>query len=306
MTFSDFWPNYIKQKMVVAKSTTICAYTLCWRSHLRSYFGDVEIEDIKNSFIQNYINEGLQEGRNTKCIRDEITLLKNIIKSYAIFTDKPYYSPIVIWPSRAKVGEIKKREKYDSVDFERLVSFCKDSPKHWHKAIALACMTGMRIGEVCGIRFSDFDFERHIVRVQRTVGREYWGAGHSELYVNTTKTICSNRVIPIPEWLCLYYMNYQKLYGLSDDAYITPGEKSPFIEPRTMRSKFARLCKEIGVEYKTFHSLRHTYASRLLMSNVDVRTAAELLGHSDVAMTLNVYAHSDDSAKFDAAKKIFL
>ena len=307
MTFNEFWPVFLEQKKVVAKKTTIAAYTLQWEKHLSSVFGNINLNDVKNSTLQKYVNDSYCSGRHTKVLKDEITLIKNILKTFSILEDKPCYMPIVVWPSKSKTqGECKKREKYSDAEIKLIIDYCRNSPIHWHKAIALACVTGARVGEIAGIRFSDFDFDKKQIHICRTVGRLYEGAGKTELYVNSTKTECSNRFIPVPDWLCDYYRSYKKLYNISDSSYITRGDASEFIEPRTLRAKFKLLCKKIGVDYKTFHSLRHSYASRLLLNGVDARTAAELLGHSDVAMTLNVYSHSDDSAKQLAAKKAFL
>ena len=307
MTFNDYFPRYIAGKQLQAKGTTVAAYNLLWRVHLSPYFGKLNIEDIKNSTCQHYVDSELLKGRAVKSLRDCITLLKNIIKQYCIVNDLPFMAPIIVWPTSSKIGAVK-RDKFQEKDLEAIVKYCRDSQKHWHKLIALAALCGMRIGEAGGIKFGDFDFLEHTIHVQRTVGRIYNTDGHTELYINTPKTICSDRVIPVPVWLCQYYKQYMKLYNKSEDDFVTPGalDGTPFVEPRTLRVGFHSVCEKAGVEYKPFHCLRHTYASRLLLKGVDVRTAAELLGHSDVAMTLNIYGHSDNSAKQAAAKKIFL
>lgn len=306
MTFLKFWPDFIAQKEIVAKHTTICAYKLQWRTHLSNCFSNVEIESVRNSTLQKYVNDNLLAGRNVKCVRDEITLIKNIIKTYSILNDVACYMPVVVWPSKAKTIPQKRREKYTDEEINKIVNFCRDSPEHWHKLIALSCVTGVRIGEAAGLQFRDFDFDAETIHISRTVGRLYDEPMKSEIYINTTKTACSNRVVPIPGWLCDYYKKYQDLYNFPNDTFITQGDRSSFIEPRTLRAKFRTLCKRVGVEYKSFHSLRHTYASKLLLSGVDAVTAASLLGHSDVAMTLNVYSHTDDSAKRKAAQNVFL
>lgn len=307
MTFNEFWPTFLEQKEIVAKKTTIAAYTLQWEKHLERVFGNLEMSDVRNSHLQKYVNDSLLSGRHVKVVKDEIVLVKNMLKTYSVCMDTRYFSPIVIWPSKAKTqGQTRQREKYTDEEITKIVDYCRKSKKHWHKAIALACLSGMRIGEVSGLKLGDFDFGNKTVHVRRTVGRLYKGNGETELYENTTKTACSNRIVPIPEWLCDYYQTYSILYDLEEDSYITPGSKSPFIEPRTLRSNFRTLCRGIGIDYKSFHSLRHSYASRLLLNGVDVRTAAELLGHADVSMTLNVYSHSDIGEKVKAAKKIFV
>lgn len=306
MTFTEFFPSYIASKKLAAKGTTVAAYELLWRVHLCDYFGKINIEDVKNSTCQRYVEMELTNGRAVKSLRDCITLVKNIMKQYCIANDLPFSTPIVVWPTHAKIGA-SKRDKFSDKDVTTIVEFCKNSDKHWHKLIALSVMTGGRIGEVCGLKFGDFDFSEHTVHFQRTVGRMYNSDCKTELFINTPKTVHSERVVPVPSWLCQYYKTYKQLYKKDDDDFVTLGSLGvPFVEPRTLRCGFKSVCEKLGVEYKPFHCLRHTYASRLLLKGVDVRTAAELLGHSDVAMTLNIYGHSDNSAKQAAAKRIFL
>lgn len=307
MKFNDYFPSFIAAKRYVVKTTTIAAYELLWRVHLSRYFGEIEVENIKNSICQKYVENEIANGRAIKPIKDSITLLKTVIKQYCIVNDLPLISPIVVWPTSAKLGKAK-REKFNDDEITAIVDYCKASEKHWVKLVALSALTGGRIGEMCGLQFGDFDFSNHTIHIQRTVGRIYNNDKKTELYVNTPKTVNSERVVPIPIWLSQYYKTYKSLYRKNDDDFITSGtfEKMPFVEPRTLRVGFKSICKSIGIPYKPFHCLRHTYISRLLIKGVDPRTVAELVGHSDVAMTLNIYGHSDNSVKQAAVKKIFI
>ena len=78
MTFNEFWPIFLEQKKVVAKKTTIAAYTLQWEKHLSSVFGNINLNDVKNSILQKYVNDSYCAGRHSKVLKDEITLIKNI------------------------------------------------------------------------------------------------------------------------------------------------------------------------------------------------------------------------------------
>lgn len=306
MTFGEYYPEYMAQKEVLVKRTTVSAYKLIWEAHLKAYLQDINIEDVKNSTLQKYVNaEVAKRGRVMKCIRDDITLAKNMIKCYCIANDLPLVTPIIIYPSKTVANTRKKRDKFTDEEVKLIVDFCRESKIHCYKAMALAALTGMRIGEVCGLKFSDFDFEKKTVSVNRTVGRIYEGR-ETTLYEQSPKSVTSIRTIPAPDWLLKYYQSYKELFNCKDDDFITTSYEVPFLEPRTMRSKFNAVLQKLGIEHKPFHSLRHSFASRLLISGVDARTTAELLGHSDVAMTLNVYSHSDDQAKYDAVKKACL
>ena len=307
MTFGEFWPLYFRKKEGYVKQTTLAAYSLIWSHHLAEYFSQIEIDQVRNSTLQRYVDNKLSNGCKSHSIKDQIVVVKNMIKYWCLDQDKPIVVYTIIWPTKSSQSLIK-REKYSDKEINKLLEYTKKSTSHLDKMIALAASTGLRIGELCGLKFGDFDYSDSSIDIRRTVGRTYFGIGNTELYVNTPKCGSSERTIPIPSWLNRYFRDYQKLYGLDGDDYIsaTITKGTPFLEPRTLRSNFRVLCNKVDIPYKSFHSLRHSYASRLLQAKVDVRTTAELLGHSDVQTTLNIYAHSDDATKRSAAKKIFI
>ena len=307
MTFNEFWPKYIERKRLLVKQTTLAAYNLTWRSHLKEFFGLIEIASIKTSTLQAYVEAGLHAGKSPKALKDQIMLVKNIIKIWTIDNDAQLKVFPIIWPTEATCGR-KKRSKYTDKELTQLVEYAKADSTHFSKLVALLALTGMRVGELCGLRYGDFDYQELTVHTSRTVGRLYIEPGKTDLYVNNPKTASSDRVIPIPKWLSRYFQKYQELFHWKDGDYISAAlsDKTPFLEPRTFRVKFYSLCDKAGVPRREPHALRHTYASRLLMAGVDIRTTSELLGHSDVSTTLNVYAHSDEDGKKRAAKKIFI
>lgn len=307
MTFGEYWPVYLEKKRGFIKDTSLNAYALSWTTHLAAYFNDIDMETVRNSHLQKYVDEKIKDGHSVHSVKDHIVVLKNMLRLYSIDQDRPIVAFQITWPSES-LRNSKPREAYTDKELEKLIEHCKGSALHFDKIVALLALTGARIGEVCGIRFEDIDYDDSTVFIRRTVGRTYWPDGTTQLFVNPPKSRASERRIPIPSWLNQYFKKYQKLYGLPGDAYISKCSEisTPFLEPRTFRTRFASLCKKLGIQYKSVHSLRHTYASRLIKSKVDIRTTAELLGHSDVQTTLNTYAHSDDATKRAAAKKIFI
>ncbi|MBQ9310760.1 MAG: site-specific integrase [Bacteroidales bacterium] len=311
MTFGEYWPIYKAQKKGFVKDTTIAAYTLIWDSQLSRHFNDVDMNAIKNSILQDYVNNKVGEGLSVSTVQDHISVVKNMIKHWRLSQDRPMLAFGIVWPTKS-VNASQPREKYTDKELATLIEHCKNSDSHFCKVVALGAMAGLRIGELCGLQFGDFDFESSIVSVRRTVGRLYLGKDRTALFVNPPKCGASERRVPIPSWLNQYFKRYQRLYNTDNETYInrtlqsTGAVRMPFVEPRVFRSQYKALCAEVGIPYRTFHSLRHTYASRLLQAKVDIRTVAELLGHSDVQTTLNIYAHSDDGAKKSAAKKVFM
>lgn len=153
--------------------------------------------------------------------------------------------------------------------------------------------TGLRIGEVCALQYGDIDFDKLTINVERSVKRVCTPGEKSFLEISDPKTLSSIRDVPIiPDIAKLIQEN-----RLADDVYISSGNNQKPLEPRAYRMKYNRICDELGIEHHTFHDLRHTFASRCINSGSDARTVADILGHTNVEMTLNIYTHSTDERR---------
>ena len=150
---------------------------------------------------------------------------------------------------------------------------------------------GLRIGEVCGLKWEDFDQNRRVIHIRRTVHRIYRPGketGKSELTLGRPKTEDSRREVPVAKFLA-HIIN--KVYPESpEDKYILSGYRQP-LDPQTFRANFKKVTSTLGLKTRKIHSLRHTFATRCLESKCDVKTLSALLGHSDVSTTLNLYVH---------------
>lgn len=159
--------------------------------------------------------------------------------------------------------------------------------------VLLSLYTGMRLGEVCALKWEDIDWERKTITVKRTAQRIARKAGSQNgaktiLMIGTPKSIRSQRVIPVPDFVLI------KLRALmqyaTGRAYIFGASSAA--EPRTIQRRFGRLMKKLGISGAHFHTLRHSFATRLLELGADVKTVSVLLGHGSARATLDYYAHS--------------
>lgn len=153
----------------------------------------------------------------------------------------------------------------------------------------LLCMyTGMRLGEACGLRWGDFSPDCNIICIRRTLQRlaVHDGERKTALVLDTPKSSSSMRAIPVPARL----LPVLESARCGDDCYVLTGTETP-MEPRRFQSRFKAALRDAGVADINFHALRHTFATNCVSLGCDAATLARILGHSDVAITLNTYVH---------------
>jgi integrase len=170
---------------------------------------------------------------------------------------------------------------------------------------------GLRIGEVGALQFADFDFNKKIVDINKSQGRiqiisEDNKMLHTKIVVGTTKTKCSKRKLPVPQEILDILLLRKNLYKMNDKdfVFIVNSDTDKIIDTRYLRQKFKIVLKKLGIPDATFHTLRHSFATNCIASGVDVKTTSVMLGHSDVKMTLDVYAHPTSEQKKSAINKI--
>ena len=179
-------------------------------------------------------------------------------------------------PFDIKIPSVRKREiKLLTSDEKKKVL------KHGGIAEKIALTMGLRIGEVSGLRGEDV--QDGVLRVSRTVERIQLSGGGTRLIIGTPKTNSSKRLIPIPD-------NVRELMNASEERYIIGGGECP-VEPRMIEYNWKRFCAAHGVRPVNFHALRHTFATSALEAGVDIKTVSEILGHSSVQLTMDLYCH---------------
>lgn len=171
--------------------------------------------------------------------------------------------------------------------------------------ILLCFYTGIRLGEVCGLKWGDIDFEAGAMVVVRTVSRvkNFNGTGEkTSLTVGTPKSAHSIRKIPLPGFLLNLARKF-RMDSSNENCFVLSDDEVPF-DPRKYQKLFQATLKRSGVRSRKFHAIRHTFATRALELGVDIKTLSEILGHSNVSITLNIYAHSMFDQKKKAIEKL--
>ena len=197
------------------------------------------------------------------------------------------------------IGNEKKT--YTEEEYRKIINEILKNIDHVKLGILLGLFTGIRIGELCALQFKDIDFQKKEIRINKTLQRIYDPTNDiepSKIIISTPKTATSIRNVPITDNI----IKILKTLNTGNDNYIITG-KSKYTEPRTFRRKYTLFMESIGIEALKFHSLRHTFASMNIESGTDVKTISEILGHSNIDVTLKVYTHSSQKAKQKAIDK---
>ncbi len=292
MKISEIIKLWENDKKLYVKKSTYSAYLLLIENHINPYFADKE--QITEEDVQKFVLTELRKGLSQKSIKDIIIVLKMILK-FAVKQKLLAYNEIEIkFPT---VGEKTDLEVLNKNDHKKIINYLQENFTFKNLGIYICLSTGMRIGEICGLLWSDIDVENGIIKVRRTVQRIYVIDGetrHTEILIDTPKTKNSIRDIPMTTELYKIIKPLKKV--VNNDFYVITNETKP-TEPRTYRNYYERLIKRLGIPKLKFHGLRHSFATRCIESKCDYKTVSVILGHSNISTTLNLYVHPNMEQK---------
>lgn len=292
------------------KESTFATYSVTIENHILPYYGKRELKDISHEDNQEFIlflsKKKRKDGSgylSSKAVKDIMTLWLGILgkaerKGYVTLGKVRYQYPA------PHTQQNMRKENFLTLQEEFEIINCLKNQKSLKSlGVALALVTGMRIGEICALRWECIDIQRGLIHVNKTLQRIYTkenGIGKSKVIVSAPKSLKSDRYIPLPQ----EYLSIIKEHQAAPLAYLLTGKVDKFIEPRTLRAYYDRLMENNGTRYVTFHGLRHTFATRLVESGCDYKTISELLGHADISTTFRTYVHSDMDKKRQFVEKV--
>ena len=291
---SEWLEYYVKPR---AKYRTYTNYKHQVDKHIAVKLGDYEMEDLSALELQKFVVNLSEAGLSTNTVNGIINILKNSLHlAVSVGKAKMQYSDLI---QRPKVRE-KPVESFSKQEQKQIENYIKGKniPKLY--GIILCLYTGLRIGELLSLQWSDIELQKRIVYVSKTC-RDYWINKEYVKVIDTTKTETSERIIVFPKQL-LPILKLMKQNNKS--GYVVDGNTKYGAEVRSYQRTFERILKKLGIEHKGFHSLRHTFATRALECGMDVKTLSVTLGHKNPTITLKRYAHSMIEHRADMMNKI--
>lgn len=291
-TINQITEEWKEEKKKYVKKSTYAAYQLLIQNHIKPYFGD--LYEVNEEKVQQFVFDKLDAGLSEKTIRDIIIVLKMILK-FGIKNGYLEYVQIdAKFPSKQEKKDLDVLSKADQKKF---MEHLQNNFTFKNLGIFICLSTGMRIGEICGLRWCDVDTVEGVIKVRHTLQRIYIIEGetrHTELLLDTPKTANSVRDIPMSSELLKMLKSLNKV--VNENYYVISNDIKP-IEPRTYRNYYKKLCKQLDIPELKFHGLRHSFATRCIESKADYKTVSVLLGHSNISTTLNLYVHPNKEQK---------
>lgn len=222
-------------------------------------------------------------GLAPKTIADILVVVKAVVKTAAALYNLPQAAAIL--ELKAPVCQQKNVENFTDYEVKVICQAILKKPVKNNIAVLLALSCGLRLGEVCALRWQDIDFNAQLLTIRQNVQRVTI-EGKSQLLLQTPKSESSRRTVPLTAEIILLLKHLQKE---AKGEYVFNGSKP--LEPRTLQYHFAAMLKKCNIGSRNFHTLRHTFASRCVAAGADVKTLSELLGHSKVNITMQLYVH---------------
>ena len=291
-TINQITEEWKEEKKKYVKKSTYAAYQLLIQNHIKPYFGD--LYEVNEEKVQQFVFDKLDAGLSEKTIRDIIIVLKMILK-FGIKNGYLEYIQIdAKFPSKQEKKDLDVLSKADQKKF---MEHLRNNFTFKNLGIFICLSTGMRIGEICGLRWCDVDTVEGVIKVRHTLQRIYIIEGetrHTELLLDIPKTANSVRDIPMSSELLKMLKSLNKV--VNENYYVISNDIKP-IEPRTYRNYYKKLCKQLDIPELKFHGLRHSFATRCIESKADYKTVSVLLGHSNISTTLNLYVHPNKEQK---------
>ena len=293
----DIWlENYIKPSV---KVRTYERYALIIDKHISTDVGKCEISELSALVLQNFITKLLESGNcktgnglSANSVNAIISVLQSSLQTAHLIGVANEYTANKI--KRPKLIE-RPVECFSMKEQKQIEQAVLNSKKDKLFGILLCLYSGLRIGELIALQWSDIDFAKGTLTVSKSCHD-----GKNGLIIDEPKTATSRRVMPLPKQLLPILKSIKKK---SDSLFVVSANGKP-VSVRSYQRSFELLLKKLKIPHKGFHSLRHTFATRALECGMDVKTLSEILGHKNPTVTLNRYAHSLMEHKADMMNRL--
>lgn len=283
--------NWLNECAKRVKLSTYENYYYCMKTYVWPFFEETKNNTINkanlNSFVEKiYTNQMLSDASRKKILTIFKIALKFIMKENQFKSD--LLKSMKIPKTQSRIIQVFEANEQIKVEQELIKTRNLKAV-----GILLCFYTGLRLGELCAVKWSNIDHISKTITITGTLSRKKnfdSGSNKTKLHISSPKNNSSQRCIPLPQFLAEVLKDCAT-QASDHDSYLLSNTHAP-IDPRTVQRFYERILQKANVRYRKFHTVRHTFATRALEMGIDVKTVSDLLGHSSVTTTLNIYAHS--------------
>lgn len=297
-SFCDEWLMLSRNRV---KESTYIKYHTVVTNHIKPKLEKFLPQNLSTVVIEEFSHDLLTEGLSVKTVRDILTVMRSVLKYCRRQIGTSFPDIEIVYPKERK-KEMRVLTIDEQTKFVQYLLYDMDFAKF---GVLLALLTGMRIGEVCALKWKDISIKDKTVHVSSTMQRLQTLDNHSNkktrIVIGDTKSQTSDRIIPLTD----YAVTLCKIMDPKNSAaYILTGEENRYLEPRALQYKLGKYTEACGIKGVHFHVLRHTFATRCVEVGFEIKSLSEILGHSSAKVTLDRYVHSSLELKRKNMEKL--
>lgn len=299
---AEEWMEFIKPTL---KKSSISKYRSVMDKHLLPEFGERKVVEITRVDVMVFSTRLLASGgRNGKGLTPKtVSSIISVLKNVMDYVRRVKCVNVIDFDGLIVKQTQKQFRVFSTFEQDILSGFLLEGITPIKLGILLCLYMGLRIGEICALKWKDISFDEKKIHVARTLQRihEPDGKGHkTQILIEVPKSDSSIRDIPVPDEIFGILVEMRQ----PDDCFFLTGQEEVFIEPRTLENHFSRIMKACGISNATVHTCRHSFATRCVELGFDIKTLSEILGHASVAITMNRYVHPSMELKKQNMNKL--
>lgn len=298
MKFETLAMEWFEVKRKYLKESTAAYYLYELQNYILPDLGDFEADLINEELVQKIVCKWQIEGNGCgkkikkSTISNYVVLIKQILR-YGVKKKQVITCELDI----SYLPEVceSKNKTFTNEEQDLIINAVISDLSFKSFGILLSLYTGIRIGELCALHWSDIDNIQNVITVRNTLQRIYDQAvqPRTRIITGAPKTKKSIRNIPLSPKV---QEIIQRLPEINNDGFLLTNSNT-FMEPRTFSRFYKTFLYEHNINYLNFHCLRHSFATRLIQKGADYKCVSELLGHASINTTLNMYVHPDLTQK---------
>lgn len=301
---SDIGNQWLSDMSGTLKASSVNKYDDLLRCYILPEFGESEFSEITNQNIIDFTSALLlsggsnQQGLAPSTVAEVLSTM-NSIRIYALKRD----CMVSFSPECVNIKRDQKDIRVFSLEEQKcLLEYLQINMDLTALGILICLFTGIRVGELCALKWDDISISEKKIHVKRTMQRIRVNGlekRKTEVRIFEPKSACSIRTIPLPGAIVELLEEYYK-----PDTFLLTCERNRFVEPRTMQNRFKGVLSSCNISDANFHALRHTFATRCIELGFDVKSLSEILGHASVSITMNRYVHPTMALKSENMNRL--